>query len=251
MTTRAPGFVVRVARGDVPWTDDRLDRRAVDLAREDLARREPEDLDRQHVRRGPRTEDVTVVPHRPVAREREPLHPDDDVAGDDPARDRVVRVAKREPERPHLQVGLDGSLVPLEGGESLARDLDHREVRTLRDADDCRVVRLPVDEHLERRGAGDDVVVGDGDAGRVDDEPRPAPGAVEDCPHLGVDERALRDDLDDCRLGGVDAVDHQWPAYPTRTAGEPGDAGGAGPREERPTFARSTRLRPPVRLCVS
>ena len=96
-------------------------------------------------------------------------------------------------------------------GRSSGRvDVDERQVVALGHAEDRGVValvELAADVHLERRRAGDDVVVGDGEAVGADDEAAAEARPVGEA-DLGIAERALGDDLDDGRLDvavGVDA----------------------------------------------
>jgi hypothetical protein len=129
--------------------------------------------------------------------------------GDHTAGQRVLRVAEREAGDVDLGAGLVGLGGPFEEGQVATVDLDDGEVGTLGDTEHPGVARLVLAVHrdLQQAGAGDDVVVGDGDARRVDDETRAAAGTF-DGAELRVDERADGLDLDD-RAADVLEIGHR------------------------------------------
>ena len=94
--------------------------------------------------------------------------------GDDAPGQRELGVAERVAGGVHVEAGRDVAVVPLEVRQVVgAVDVDQRQVVALRDAEDRGVValvELAADVHLERRRAGDDVVVGDGQPVGADDE---------------------------------------------------------------------------------
>ena len=130
--------------------------------------------------------------------------------GDDALGEGELRVAEWEAGCVHVEAGADVVLVPLEVRLVVGRvDLDQGQVVALRDADHLGVVAgvgVATDVDLERRRAGDDVVVGDGVAIGGDEEAAAARtlGVRAD---LGIAQRPLGDDLDRSRLGVVDAAD--------------------------------------------
>ena len=140
--------------------------------------------------------------------------------GDDAAGQRELGVAERVAGGVHVEPGLDVAVVPLEVRQVVgAVDVDQGQVVALRHAEDRGVValvELAADVHLERRRAGDDVVVGDGEAVGADDEAAAEARAVGEA-DLGVAERALGDDLDDRRLDVVVAGDARPARRPPRS----------------------------------
>ncbi len=84
------------------------------------------------------------------------------------------------PRGEHVDAGLDLAVEPVEERVAVALDVDDREVGALGHAEHPRRLRLvrTGDEDLDGRGARDDVVVGDRDAGRIDDEPAAGAGVA-------------------------------------------------------------------------
>ena len=94
--------------------------------------------------------------------------------GDDAARQRELGIAERIARRVDIEPGADVPVEPLEVRHVVgAVDVDERQVVALRHAQDRGVValvELAADVDLERRRAGHDVVVRDGEAVGADDE---------------------------------------------------------------------------------
>jgi hypothetical protein len=122
--------------------------------------------------------------------------------GDDAVQQGVLRIAEGKASDVDRQAGVDIALEPLEVGIAVALDVDHRQVGALGHAQDRGVLGfgVPPDEDFEQGRSGDDVVVGHGDAGRINNEARAEAGAVEDHADLGIDKRSLRFNLDRRRL---------------------------------------------------
>ena len=159
---------------------------------------------------------------------------------DDPARDRVGELAERAADGDRLLADLDRRRVADRGGRQAGLvDLDDGEVGEGVDAVDRGVegaAVLEVDGQL-RRVAGDDVVVGEDEAVRVEDDARAGrrPGAGLAGGRIGLGD-ALGDDRDDGRADRLDDVDDRGLR---RGPGRPGvvpaaalawPAGGAGRR---------------------
>ncbi len=127
---------------------------------------------------------------------------------DDALGERELGIVERVARREDVDARLDVAVEPLEERVSVALDVDHREVRALGHAEHSRRLGLSraVDEHLDRRGARDHVVVRDRDARRVDDEPAARAGVAR-LPDLGVADRAVGLDADHCARGVVDRGD--------------------------------------------
>ena len=119
--------------------------------------------------------------------------------GDDAARQGVFRIAEGETGDVDFRPDIDRPVIPGEVGIVFAVNVDHGQVRTFRDAEDAGIARLSfaADPDLQEGRAGDDVVVGDGNAGGVDDEAGTATGGVQLQAFGRIDEAALSFDLHD------------------------------------------------------
>ena len=125
--------------------------------------------------------------------------------GDDALQQCVLGISKREPRGINRQAGVNVAFEPLQIGVAVALDIDHGQVGAFGNAQDPGVLGLVVssDVDLEQRRAGDDVVVGHGDAGGINNEARAGAGAVDNDANLGIDKRPLRFNLDRRRLDPV------------------------------------------------
>ncbi len=122
--------------------------------------------------------------------------------GDDAPRQGVLLVAEeREACRVDLHADVDRLLVPDQRGVAVAVNVDDGQVGAFGDAEDPSVARaiFPGHVHFEEGSPGDDVVVGHGDAFRIDDEAATLARRVEHLAEFRVDKAALSLDAN----GGV------------------------------------------------
>src|SRR5690606_9464660 len=214
--------VERVVAG-VVHADDRpvgIDERAARVAAAD-ARVVLDDL----TERGPLRVEGEVVLRDDAAREGELLGGAEGVTG-----------------RVHVEAGLDLALVPAEEREALAFELHDGEVEAFGCAEYFHVdlvVGVAAEEARERAGADDDVVVGDGETGCVDDEPGTHPAVLGRRRGARLDERALTFEVDggglhvvevDCFRAGRRRGQQVAAAQCGRGGGEQGDGDGCSPR---------------------